>query len=422
MTATPTQQHRPRVVIVGGGFGGLWAMKALRRAEVDVVLVDRHPYNTFQPLLYQVATSGLNPGDVTYFLRAIRSGQKNVRFRHGTVHRIDTTAQQVHTDSGDVIGYDYLVIANGVTTNYFGVPGAKEHALALYTRTQAIAVRDRVLAVLEQYAVDQSDWPLEIVVVGGGATGVEMAGALAELRNSTLRSNYPEIDPAQVRITLIEMGPEVLAPFDAKLRTYAAKALRKRGVELRLSTSVREVRSDCVTLGEGGELPAALVIWATGVTTHSVVQDWGVPQGHGGRIVVDHHLRVHGLPNVFAVGDVALTPDPLAQLAQPAMQGGRHAGRQILRLISDEPTQTFSYSDKGTMATIGRSSAVAQITHVPDLYGFVAWVIWLGLHIVMLLGNRNRISTLANLAVRYLWFPRSSNVIVGEMPAQRPRT
>lgn len=417
-----TQQRRPHVVVVGGGFAGLQAVRSLERADVDVTLVDRHVYNTFQPLLYQVATAALNPGDVTYFLRSARARQDNVRFRKAAVTGVDPQLRTVTLESGDTLSYDYLVVGTGVTTNWFGVPGAAENAMAMYTRKQALVVRDRLFTVLEEAAAHGQPRDLRFVVVGGGATGVEMAGALAELRNAAMAKTFPELDQDRVHITLLEMAPHVLAPFAPKLRDYAARELGKRDVDLRLSTSVREVRPDAVVVNEGEVLPADMVVWATGVTAHEIVSTWGLPQGRGGRILVEEDLRVHGFDDVFALGDIAVSPDqPLAQLAQPAIQGGKHAGKQIRRLVAGEPTTPFRYRDKGTMATIGSRAAVAEITHAPKLKGFVAWVIWLFVHIIGLLGSRNRLATVVNLGVRYLAWPRTFNAIVGEVPTPTPR-
>ncbi len=423
MSSASTQQHgRPHVVVVGGGFAGLQTVRSLKGADVDVTLVDRHVYNTFQPLLYQVATAALNPGDITYFLRSSRAHQGNVRFRKGAVTGVDPQLRTVTSDSGDTLTYDYLVIATGVTTNWFGIAGAAQNALAMYTRKQALVVRDRLFTVVEQAAARGHPRDLRFVVVGGGATGVEMAGALAEMRNNAMTRTYPELERTRVHITLIEMAPHVLAPFAPKLRDYAARELAERDVDLRLATSVSEVRPDAVVLDDDEVLAADMVVWATGVTAHEVVSTWGLPQGRGGRILVEEDLRVHGFDDVFALGDIAVSPDkPLAQLAQPAIQGGKHAAKQIQRLVAGRPTTAFRYRDKGTMATIGKGAAVAEITHVPKLKGFIAWVIWLLIHIIGLLGSRNRLATTVNLAVRYLAWPRTFNAIVGEVDAPTPK-
>jgi NADH dehydrogenase len=397
---------RPHVVVIGGGFGGIAAVRALRDSAVDVTLVDRNAYNTFQPLLYQVATAALNPGDITYFLRALRARQSNVNVRQATVTAVDPQARTVGLDDGETLRYDYLIVATGVTANYFGVPGAAEHSLALYTRVEALAVRDRLLSRLELAARDPEQRGVSMVIVGGGATGVEMAGSLAELRNTALGVLYPELDPAQTHIVLVEMADQLLTPYLPRLRRYTARALTRRGVRLRLRTTVKEVRENGVVVDDGELIPADMVIWASGIKVPDAVAEWGLPQGERGRIAVDDDLRVHGFRDVFT----------LPQVAQPAMQAGKHAGRQVAALVAGEPVTAFHYWDKGMLATIGRSSAVAQIRHVPGFTGLPAWLIWLGIHIVYLLDNRNRFATLVNLGVRYVFWPRHLDAIVGEVP------
>jgi len=416
---SPRGRGRPHVVVVGGGFAGLAAVHGLRNVAVDVTLIDRHTYNTFQPLLYQVATATLNPGDITWFLRSIRTHQENVRFLKGTVVSMDHANRTVVLDGGQSVGYDYLIIAAGVTANFFGVPGAPDHSMPLYRRTQALALRDKVFAVLEEAAVNGRDRDLRIVVVGGGATGVEMAGALTELRDNDLHVTYPELTPARVHITLVERQPFLLAPFHPTLREYARRSLQRRGVDLRLDTSVKQVRPDGVIIGEqGGFLAADIVVWASGVKVHDQVAQWNVPQGDGGRITVDDHLRVDGLNGVFAVGDIAVEGGDraLPQLAQPARQGGTYVAAQLKATLAGRQVTSFEYRAKGTLATIGRNSAVAQIKGLPRLTGVAAWVIWIAVHVFSLLGNRNRFATMLNLSARYLFWHRSHNAIVGETP------
>lgn len=411
---SPDRPARPHVVIVGGGFGGVPAVRALRHEAVDVTLIDRNAYNTFQPLLYQVATAALNPGDITYFLRALRAQQENVQVRKAAVTGVDPQMQTLQLETGETLRYDYLVVATGVTTNYFNVMGAAEHSLALYTRTEALDMRDRLFSRLEQVATNRPGTGVTVVIVGGGATGVEMAGSLSELRNTTVPIIYPELDPEQTHIVLVEMADYLLAPFTPRLRKYTARTLRNRGVDLRLSTTVKEVREDGVVVNDGEFIPADLVIWASGITAPDVVADWGLPQGKGGRIEVRPDLRVKGFDNVFAVGDIAQTSLP--QVAQPAMQGGKHVGRQIAALVSGSPTEPFHYWDKGMLAVIGRSSGVAQIKHLPGFAGLPAWLVWLAIHIVYLLDNRNRFATFVNLSVRYIFWRRHPVAIVGEVP------
>jgi NADH dehydrogenase len=410
--------RRPRIVVVGGGFAGLSAVRALKGADVEVLLLDDDLYNTFQPLLYEVATGGLNPGDVTYPLRTYVARHRNARFRRARVSGLDPERRRVRTDRGEEVGYDYLVLCCGVTANYFGIPGAAEHARTLYTRRAAIEVRDLMLGNLEAVAQGRPEAAEPVaVIVGAGPTGVEMAGTLAELRNIALPVTYPELDLGRVRVILVEMTDRVLGPFAPRLRRYTAKQLRKRGVELRLGTAVKEVHPDGVLLGDGERLPSAVTIWATGIKVDDQVAGWGLPQGRGGRVQVEPDMRVVGHPEVFAVGDVAASVDgALPQLAQPAIQGGRHAGVQIRRLLAGQPTEPLAYRDLGTMATIGRNAAVAQFPRGLWLTGRIAWAAWVGLHVLRLLGYRNRLATLANLSVRYLAWPGRLNLIVGDPP------
>ena len=393
------------------------AVQKLRKADVDVLLVDRHVYNMFQPLLYQVATAGLNPGDVTYFLRALRYKQDNVNFRQGLLAKVDSVGQRITLKDGEEIDYDFLVLANGVTTNFLHTPGAKKHARAIYTRSQALAIRDELFLHLEQAAAQPDEFDgLRVVIVGGGATGVEMAGALAELRNQGLTRAYPEIPKGHIAITLVQRGHELIKPFAPKLRKYARNSLDQRGVILRLGSGVKEVMEDGVLLTDGTVVPADVVVWAAGVKAHDEVAAWGFEQGWGGRIVVDDDMRVKGQKNVFAVGDIALSASDLPQLAQPALQSGKHAGRQIRRILAGKPTKPFKYLDKGTMATIGRNAAVTQIPHLPGFTGWFAWYMWAGVHVFQLLGGRNRLSTFANLASRYGQFWYDEPVpIIGEI-------
>ena len=407
----------PHVVVVGAGFAGLSATADLAKEGFRVTLINRHPYNTFQPLLYQVATGGLNAGDVTYSLRYFAARHPGVRFRRATVTGIDHDANEVLCDDGVRVGYDYLCLATGITTNHFGIPGAAEYTMSMYTRADALKVRDTIFGSMEIIAGMSSPntGAFTIVVVGGGATGVEMAGQLAELKTEALPATYPELNPARVHVVLVEMGEALLAPFEDPLRQYAHKELVKRGVDVRLKTAITEVHPDRVDFKDGSTLPVDLVIWAAGVSGSPVLRDWGIPIGRGGRIEVNSDLRVIGHENVFALGDASLTVDnPLPQLAQPAIQTGKFAADQIARLHRGLETETFKYHNKGTMATIGRGDAVLQMPQGLKLKGVVAWLGWIFLHIVYLLGNRNRAQTLLNLFSRYL-LPSRSSAIVGDV-------
>ncbi len=315
---------RERVVIVGGGFGGQHAFRALVKAGYAVTLVDRHPYATFQPLLYQVATGGLNPGDIAYSLRrfAAVGTRGRVAFRRATVTGIDTAQQLVLVSRGAPIPYDRLILAQGVGPGYFGVVGAREHSKTIYSRAEALEVRDIIFSGLEALTVTPgSRGQFTVLVVGGGATGVEMAGTLAELKSEVIPVVYPELGLDSFRVVLAEMGNSLLAPFQESLQRYTLRELKKRGVDVRLHAAVKEVGEHYVEFADGTRLTVDLVIWASGVAAHDEVANWGMPMGRGGRILIDSRLRVQGFDTVYAVGDCAVNPEaPLPQLAQPAIQ------------------------------------------------------------------------------------------------------
>jgi len=411
--------NAPRVVICGAGFGGLSAISRLTRAGLRVTLVDGHLYSTFQPLLYQVATSGLNPGDVAYPAGGI-ARRYGAIFRHGELATIDSESRRIKLTNGLELGYDYLIIATGVSAAYHGIKGAAEHTFALYTRTDAIALRDHLMAAFERLSVDTGD--LHITAAGGGATGVELAGTLAELSSTVLAATFPDVDPARIHVRLIEMAPSLLTTFHVKLRDYARVQLDKRGVDIRLNTRIAEITDRQVLLADGETVPSDLTVWTAGVGASDAVEGWGLPQGKGGRILVGSDLRVQGQDRIFAVGDIAVNPDdPTPQLAQPAIQMGKHAGAQIVRLQRQAETVPFTYHDKGQMATIGRRSAVVQLAQGPRLRGTLAWLSWLALHLFYLLGGRNRVSTILNLTYRYVAWGHGGAVIVGDEPADPGR-
>jgi NADH dehydrogenase len=411
----------PHVVVIGAGFGGISATDELSKVGFRVTLLDRFPYNTFQPLLYQVATGGLNPGDVTYALRFFAARHEGVRFRRAGVVAIDHDQKEVVCDDGVRVGFDYLIVGNGITTNHFGIPGAERYTMSMYTRAEALRVRDTIFGSLEIIAGRSDlDSGFTVVIVGGGPTGVEMAGQLAELKTETIPSVYPELNPARVHVVLVEMTEHLLAPFDDSLRKYALKELVKRGVDVRLKTAISEVEPDRVDFKDGSSMPVDLVIWAAGVSGDPLIRDWGLPIGRAGRIEVNEDTRVIGEERIFAVGDGSIIVDkPLPQLAQPALQMGKFAARQIARLHRGLETETFHYVDKGTMATIGRGDAVLQMPIGIKLKGILAWLGWIVLHLAYLLGGRNRVQTLINLGSRYVG-PRRSNAIVGDV-LERPK-
>ncbi|HLI39496.1 MAG TPA: NAD(P)/FAD-dependent oxidoreductase [Streptosporangiaceae bacterium] len=409
----------PHVVVVGAGFAGVATLKRLTRAGFRVTVVERNLYSTFQPLLYQVATGGINPGDVTYPVGGITRRYSGATYCRGALAGIDTTGRRIKLADGREIGYDYLILATGVSAAYYGIKGAEEYTYGLYTRRDAVILRDRIISDFEGLSAKGPGSKLDITVVGGGATGVELAGTLAEIRDTVLKETFPEVDGACVRVRLVEMLPELLMPFHPKIREYARQQLIARGVEVRLNTSIREVTKDRVLLaGDGQAMCSDITIWAAGVAAPAAVGEWHLPQGKAGRIVVGPDLRVKGQDRIFAVGDIAVgEKDPAPQLAQPALQMGRHAARQVARLARGLDTEPFAYHDKGMMATIGRYSAVLEVPWGLRLEGPAAWYGWLVLHLMYLLGNRNRASAWLNLTWRYLAWRRGGGVvIVGDDP------
>ena len=409
----------PNVVIIGAGFAGLSAVGHLRKAGLRVTVIDKNLYSTFQPLLYQVATGGLNPGDVAYPVGGF-TARRDARYIRGELTAIDAGTRVVRLEGGREIGYDYLILATGVSANYFGVQGAAENTFGLYSRADAIVLRDHIMNGFEWLSADpDGQREFAVTVVGGGATGVELAGTLGELRNDVLRATFPDVNPERLHIRLVEMAPSLLMPFNEKLREYTRRQLAERGVDIRLNTTIREVTPGQVLLADGIALPSDLTVWAAGVAAHQSVATWGLPQGKGGRVLVGPDLRVTGTERIFATGDIALNQEnPAPQLAQPALQEGRHAAMQIVHLVRGEPTEPFRYRDKGIMATIGRRSAVVQLARGARITGTPAWLAWLALHLVYLLGNRNRVATLINLSWRYIAWGHGGGVIVGDEPTE----
>lgn len=408
---------RPKVVVVGGGFGGISTCHHLAEAPVDVTLIDRNNYHTFQPLLYQVATAGLDTGDVAYSLRSEFRRKRNVTVRLGTVTGADPDKKQVNLDDGTTLPYDYLVVGAGAETNYFGIEGAKEFSLPMKTLDEAVAVRNHVLRCFEEAAVspDRVDrgW-LEIIIVGGGPTGVELSGGMTALLR-VLERDYHHLDVRRARVRLIEAGDALLAPFSMKSQQYARRSLEAAGVDVMLGRKVEKVTANAVTLDGGEVVDCHTVIWAGGVRSQSVSDTMGLPQTHGARVEADRDCQVKGYPGVFAIGDLGAAVDssghPYPQLAQPAIQQGRHVGRQIRHLIDGEPTKPFHYLDKGIMATIGRNRAVCELPNGWRLQGLPAWIAWLGLHLGYLTGFRNRLNVVVNWGWGYVTYDRASRLI-----------
>ena len=410
----PTGDGAARVVVVGAGFGGLAAVRRLARAGAQTTLIDSNIYATFQPLLYEVATAGLTSSDVAFPARSV-SHRYHAAFRHGDLTGIDPTARQITLADGAVFGYDYLILATGVSAAYHGVPGAAEYSLGLYTRRDAIVLRDRIMTGLERLSLTGLSSDVAVTVIGGGATGVELAGSMADLRNIALAASYPEIDRARVHVALVERAPALLAPFHPALREYTRRQLVKRGVDVRLGTAIAKITPGQVLLADGSALASDVTVWAAGVAAPDAVSGWGLPQAAGGRILIGPDLRVIGQDRIFAVGDIALIEDqPLPQLAQPALQMGKHAADQVRRLAGGQTAVPFRYRDKGIMATIGYRSAVVELPRHLRIHGTLAWLAWLALHLITLLGGRNRISALVNMSWRYFTWRRGGGLIVGE--------
>jgi NADH:quinone reductase (non-electrogenic) len=413
----------PHVVILGGGFGGLDAARALAGAAVRVTLIDRHNYHLFQPLLYQVATASLSPGDVASPIRWILRHQKNVKVLLADVRGIDVAATRVLLDAGGnegeaAVDYDYLIIATGAAHAYFGHPEWAQRAPGLKTLDDALDIRRQVLLAFEA-AERETDAAaqrrlLTFVIVGGGPTGVELAGALAEIARQSLRKDFRAIHPESARILLIEGSPHVLAAFPASLRDAAAASLTRLGVEVRTGTVVTEVDAEGVKIGDE-RISAQTVLWAAGVAASPVGRSLGVPLDRAGRVSAEPTLQVPGLPAVFVVGDIcALQQDGkwLPGVAQVAKQGGQHAAKNVIRAVRGLPLQPFHYRDYGNMATIGRGSAVADIGPL-KASGLFAWLIWVLIHIFWLIGFRNRFTVMSQWAFSYLTMQRGVRLITG---------
>lgn len=403
-----------RVVVIGAGFGGLSAARALERPGVEVVVIDSNNFHTFQPLLYQVATAGLDADDICFPVRAHLRKRQRTRFVLGSVTAIDLAGSTVTIDGRRLERFDHLVVAAGSVSSTFGVEGVAEHTFPLKTVTDALALRTHLLSRFERAATATAgEVDLGIAVIGGGPTGVEMAGGLRELIDHVLRKDYPELDLSQVPITLIEAADRVLGPFDPSLSEHASAALRARRITVQLGVGVASVEPGAVLLADGRRVPAGTIVWATGVAGNPVGSLLGVQLGRGNRIPVEADLSLAGHPNVFAIGDIALPPGtPLPQVAQPAIQGGVHVARQIHALIDGRATAPFVYKDKGSMATIGRNHAVAELPNGMKFHGFIGWLMWLALHLVELMGFRNRANVLVNWAWNYLTYDRGSRLLL----------
>lgn len=431
-TARTTSEHSPdtvempRVVIIGGGFAGLTATRSLATAPVRVTLVDRQNHHLFQPLLYQVATAGLSAPAIAAPLRHILRRQQNVSVLMADVRDIDLAKRRIDLDDGQELAYDYLLVASGATHAYFGHDDWAPHAHGLKTLDDALHIRRRVLSAFEHAeresdAVRREAW-LTFAVVGAGPTGVELAGTLAEIARHTLRRQFRRIDPTKARVLLLEAGPRVLPAMPETLSASAQRQLERLGVDVRTGRAVGSIDDAGVLLGDE-RIPTRTVLWAAGVAASPLGAALGVPLDRAGRVPVRPDLSVPGHPDVFVAGDLAQAVSDGASVpgvAPAAKQMGRHAARQIRRRLAGEATEAFRYRDQGSLATIGRKAAVATMGRL-KLSGFLAWWFWLIVHIVFLIGFRNRLVVLIDWASAYVTYQRHARIIVGHGADQDAR-
>jgi NADH dehydrogenase len=422
---------KPRVVIVGAGFGGLNAARALNGQPVDVLLVDRNNYHTFTPLLYQVATCGLDPSDIAYPVRGIFRRQKNLSVLLGSVTNIDT-ARRVITVSADGDTreelYDYLIVAAGSVTNFFGNDAVQKVAFEVKDLSGSVRLRNHILKLLERAAWTE-DTALRralttMVVVGGGATGIETAGALVELYNFVVKREYPHIADLAAKVILLEATDKLLAPYPERLRKSAVKQLTSLGVAVQFGAKLTDATEDSITLEDGTIIPTYTLIWSAGVSASPLAKMLNVPLERGGRVPVNPDLTVKGLESVLVVGDMAHLIDPKTDAPHPqmipvAIQQAQAAAKNILAMIDNKATEAFTYWDKGIMATIGRRRAVAYPFNAVQLTGWFAWFTWLGLHLIWLLGFRNRLQVMLNWAWQYFTFDRSVRILLEHTTAPR---
>ena len=415
-----TGNGRPRILILGGGFAGVGAAQKLEHADAEVVLVDRHDYHTFQPLLYQLATGLLETTAVGHSLRDLLSRHENTALHKAQVTAIDLGQRTVEFEEIAPISYDYLVFALGAEVNFFGTAGAPDHAFPMYTLPHAVHLKDHLLERWEAVDRDPSllaDGALNVVVVGGGPTGVETAGALAELYRGDFAKDYSGVDPEHARVTLVEAGPELFGMFKPKLRDYAEQALTKRGVEVKTGEVVASVTPTTVTLKSGETLKAHTLVWGAGLQGNPLAQSLGLELQRGNRVGVGPDLTLPGHPEVFVVGDVAAITDSkteqmLPQLGSVALQSGEHAGATIADRIAGKEPKPFKYKDKGTMATIGRGAAVVQMLGGRTMTGFKAQAAWGAVHLALLPTNEDRAKAVVDWAGAATTHQRTGRITV----------
>jgi NADH dehydrogenase len=424
----PREAH---VVILGGGFGGLYAARALargkaREAGVRVTLLDRSNHHTFQPLLYQVATAGLNPADIAAPIRRILRDQRNVSVLLAEAEAIDAPGKRVLVKGASAIAYDHLIVATGATHSYFGHPEWERVAPGLKTIEDALEMRKRIFFAFEAAEREEDpamfhEW-LSFVVIGGGATGVELAGTLAEIAKKTLARDFRRIDPREARVRLLEGSPSLLSAYVPALRDKARQQLERLGVLVQLGAKVTGIDERGVMLGDE-RIAARTVLWAAGVAASPLARSLGVPLDRAGRVQVEADLTVPGYPEIYVIGDAATRMQdgaPLPGVARAAIDGGRHAAANIVRSLRGEPRRPFHYRNLGMLATIGRGAAIADFGRI-KLSGFVAWLAWLFVHILFLIGFRNRFAVLLEWAAAYVTYDRGARLITGKLPEAETR-
>ena len=410
----------PRIVIIGGGFAGVSIAKSLANKQVQVVLLDKHNYHTFQPLLYQVSSAGLEPDSIAYPLRKIIKKHKNSFFRLAKVEQIDTDTNEIITDIGK-LSFDYLVIATGTKTNYFGNKMIEAYSMPMKKVPQALNIRSLILQNFEKAAIadttDERHALLNFVIVGGGPTGVELAGAIAELKNHILPRDYRDLNPSDMQIHLVEGNDRLLPPMSTYASKRAAQFLEKLGVHVHCNTFVKNYDGKTVVTNSSLQLQSETLIWAAGVTGDPVK---GLAASslleRANRYKVNHFNQVEGYNNIFALGDIALMeteafPNGHPQVAQPAIQQGKLLGNNLIKLIKGKPLKPFTYHDKGTMATIGRNKAVVDLKRY-KFAGFFAWFVWMFIHLMALVGFRNRVVVFFNWSYNYINFDKAARLII----------
>ncbi len=411
---------KPRIIVVGGGFAGISFIKKLKKEDVQLVLFDRHNYHTFQPLLYQVSTAGLEPDSIAYPLRKIFRKKQDFYFRLGEVINVDTANNTIFTSLGS-LSYDYLIIATGTKTNYFGNESIAKNAMPMKTVPQALNIRSLMIQNIEEADITSNDknrrWLLNFVIAGAGPTGVELAGAIAEFRRGILENDYPDLNEDEMQVHLIEGQDRVLPPMSDTASRKAMKFLEKLGVKIHLNTLIESYDGETLKTKDGKVFDTAMLIWAAGVTGAPIqgIEGEALVEG-ANRYKVDEFNKIQGLKNVYALGDIALMntekyPKGHPQVAQPAIQQGKNLGENFLKMFHDKPLKAFKYNDKGTMATVGRNKAVVDLKNL-HFGGAVAWFMWMFVHLWFLVGFRNRVVTFFNWTYNYINYDRAARLII----------